>query len=54
MKFNNILELVGNTPLIQLHNILDNNNFNLFAKLEGRNPAGSVKDRAALQMILDA
>ena len=54
MKFNNILELVGNTPLIQLHNILDNNNFNLFAKLEGRNPAGSVKDRVALQMILDA
>ena len=54
MKFNNILELVGNTPLIQLHNILDNDNFNLFAKLEGRNPAGSVKDRVALQMILDA
>lgn len=54
MKFNNILDLVGNTPLIQLHNILDNNNFNLFAKLEGRNPAGSVKDRVALQMILDA
>ncbi len=43
-------QLVGNTPLLRLNNI----NPNILAKLECLNPAGSVKDRAALEMIEDA
>lgn len=57
MKINHsFLELVGQTPIIQLHNIQEHNQLqaNLFAKLEYYNPAGSIKDRVAKQMILDA
>lgn len=46
-----ILELVGNTPLVPLENINTNKNIQILAKLEGNNPGGSVKDRAALGMI---
>jgi len=49
-----ILELVGNTPLVPLENINTNKNIQIFAKLEGNNPGGSVKDRAALGMIKGA
>jgi len=49
----NILELVGNTPVIELKNILNVNEVSLFAKVEYLNPSGSVKDRAAKAMILD-
>ena len=46
-------ELVGNTPLCELRRIRpDNPDVRLFVKLEGNNPAGSVKDRPALSMIL--
>jgi len=49
----NILELVGNTPVIELKNIFNNvNGVSLFAKAEYFNPSGSVKDRAAKAMIL--
>lgn len=44
-------ELIGNTPLIELRRIPENPNVTLFCKLEGQNPGGSVKDRAALGMI---
>jgi cysteine synthase len=54
MKYTNLLQTIGNTPLIKLDRILDNKNINLFAKLEGQNPGGSVKDRAALYMIEQA
>ena len=49
-------ELVGNTPLIELTNIEKSFNLcaHLYAKVESFNPAGSVKDRVALSMILDA
>jgi 2,3-diaminopropionate biosynthesis protein SbnA len=46
-----ILSVVGNTPLIRLDRALDDCNFNLFAKLEGLNPGGSMKDRPALGII---
>lgn len=49
-----ILELVGNTPMVQLKNIYNNNNVTIFCKLEGNNPGGSVKDRAAYGMIKGA
>ena len=47
-------ELIGNTPLVQLENIPLSKNVKIFCKLEGQNPGGSVKDRAALGMISGA
>lgn len=44
-------KLIGNTPLIELEQIPVNNNVTIYCKLEGQNPGGSVKDRAALGMI---
>jgi cysteine synthase B len=44
-------ELIGNTPLIELEQIPVNKNVKIYCKLEGQNPGGSVKDRAALGMI---
>lgn len=49
-----ILDLVGNTPLVQLKRIPTNKNVTIYAKLEGNNPGGSVKDRAAYGMIKGA
>jgi S-sulfo-L-cysteine synthase (O-acetyl-L-serine-dependent) len=49
-----ILELVGNTPLVELNRINPNPNVKIFGKLEGNNPGGSVKDRAAKHMIEQA
>jgi cysteine synthase B len=48
---NNILDLIGNTPLIQSKVLNTNTKVNLYFKLEGQNPGGSVKDRPALNMI---
>ncbi|HOT88868.1 MAG TPA: cysteine synthase family protein [Bacteroidales bacterium] len=50
----NLLETIGNTPIIQLNNIIKSTQVKLFAKLEGQNPGGSIKDRAALYMIEQA
>jgi cysteine synthase B len=47
-------ELIGNTPLVELQRIPTNKNVKIFGKLEGNNPGGSVKDRAALGMITAA
>jgi cysteine synthase B len=47
-------ELIGNTPLIKLESIPVNKNVTIYCKLEGQNPGGSVKDRAALGMIAGA
>lgn len=44
-------DLVGNTPIVELKNIPTNKNVRIYCKLEGQNPGGSVKDRAALGMI---
>ncbi|MFK7776338.1 MAG: cysteine synthase CysM [Saprospiraceae bacterium] len=46
-----ILDLIGNTPLVESKVLNQNPNVKLFFKLEGHNPGGSVKDRAALNMI---
>src|SRR6187431_2138357 len=47
-------ELIGNTPLVELQHIPVNKNVTLLGKLEGDNPGGSVKDRAAYGMIKGA
>lgn len=44
-------ELIGNTPIIKLERIPENPDVTIYCKLEGQNPGGSVKDRAALGMI---
>jgi cysteine synthase B len=49
-----ILDLVGNTPLVELQKLSPNPAVKIFAKLEGNNPGGSVKDRPALNMIRSA
>ena len=49
-----ILDLVGNTPLVKANRLIDNPNVELYFKLEGQNPGGSVKDRAAYNMIKSA
>lgn len=49
-----ILDLVGNTPLAELRRIPVNKNVTIYGKLEGNNPGGSVKDRAAYGMIKGA
>jgi len=49
-----ILDTVGNTPLVELQNLNTNKKVKIFAKLEGNNPGGSVKDRPALNMIKSA
>ena len=50
----NLLDLVGNTPLVELNHLHDNPKVKIFGKLEGDNPGGSVKDRAAKSMIQGA
>lgn len=50
----NLIDLVGNTPMAELRKINPNPNVRIYAKLEGNNPGGSVKDRAALNMIRSA
>ncbi len=49
-----ILDQIGNTPLVELNNITKNKNVKIYAKLEGQNPGGSVKDRTAYGMIKGA
>lgn len=49
-----IESLIGNTPLVELQNLNPNPNVRVFCKLEGNNPGGSVKDRAAYEMISQA
>jgi len=46
-----ILSTIGNTPLVELKNLAQDSKVRIFAKLEGNNPGGSVKDRPALYMI---
>ncbi|RYE16448.1 MAG: pyridoxal-phosphate dependent enzyme, partial [Sphingobacteriales bacterium] len=49
-----IIDLIGNTPMVEIKKLNPNPNVRLFAKLEGNNPGGSVKDRASLNMIRSA
>ncbi len=52
-KFN-IQNLIGNTPLVEITQLNPNKNIKIYCKLEGQNPGGSVKDRAAYGMITGA
>src|SRR6266513_1243454 len=52
--YRTIEDTVGNTPLVRLQRLPGETNNVLLAKLEGNNPAGSVKDRPALSMVLEA
>ena len=54
MIYNNILQTIGHTPLIKINHLNPNPNLNMYAKLEGFNPTGSIKDRIALRMIQQA
>lgn len=49
-----ILDTVGNTPMVEIQNMNPNAGVKIYAKLEGNNPGGSVKDRPALNMIRSA
>ena len=49
-----ILDLIGNTPVVDVSKLSPNPNVKIFAKLENQNPAGSVKDRIAKSMVLQA
>ena len=54
MRFDNILQAIGRTPLIRLNRLNPNPNVSIYAKFEGSNPTGSIKDRIALRMIEQA
>lgn len=54
MEPKKLIELIGNTPLVITRNLVQNPNVKLLLKLEGNNPGGSVKDRAAYNMIASA
>ncbi|MDA8309829.1 MAG: cysteine synthase family protein [Actinomycetota bacterium] len=49
-----VLDLIGDTPLVEVTELSPNSTARLFVKLEGQNPGGSVKDRVALAMVEDA
>jgi cysteine synthase B len=54
MVYENILQKIGNTPLIRINELNPNKKVAIYAKIEGDNPTGSIKDRIALEMILQA
>ncbi|MGY0040879.1 pyridoxal-phosphate dependent enzyme [Pedobacter sp. NJ-S-72] len=54
MWYNNILETIGNTPLVRLNNVTKEIQATVLAKVETTNPGNSIKDRMALKMIEDA
>ena len=52
--YNDILSTIGNTPLVKIQRIFKKENVDIYAKIEGTNPTGSIKDRIALKMIEQA
>ena len=54
MRYDSLLASVGNTPLVGLPRLSPTPDVRLWAKLEDRNPTGSIKDRPALKMIEEA
>ncbi|GER81812.1 MAG: cysteine synthase [Thermogemmatispora sp.] len=54
MRYSSILETIGNTPLVELKSFSPRPGVQIFAKLEGVNPSGSIKDRIAKRMIEEA
>ncbi len=54
MKLDNILQAIGNTPLVKVNRVAQHLKCNVWAKCEFMNPGGSVKDRIGYQMVMDA
>jgi len=54
MYHNNVLELIGDTPLLKLNKVIGNTQATVLAKIEARNPGNSIKDRIGIKMIEDA
>lgn len=54
MIYQNALEFIGRTPMVKINFLSDKKKINIYAKLEGFNPGGSIKDRIALKMIEQA
>ncbi|MBX7070689.1 MAG: cysteine synthase family protein [Microthrixaceae bacterium] len=52
--YSSVLDMIGNTPMVDVTRLSPNPNVRILAKMEGQNPGGSVKDRIARQMILEA
>ncbi len=53
-RYDSVLDMIGDTPMIDVSMLSPNPSVTLLAKMEGQNPAGSVKDRIALNMVLEA
>lgn len=51
MRYNNVLDTIGNTPLVRIQKIWQHPSIQIWAKLEGQNPMGSVKERPALYIV---
>ena len=51
MNYQNILQTIGDTPLVKINKLNPNTNVTILAKIEGDNPGGSIKDRIAVKMI---
>lgn len=54
MKVDSILDLIGNTPVVNISSISPNRKVKIYLKLDGQNPGGSIKDRAAISMVAAA
>src|SRR5580765_1575167 len=54
MRYDSLLDSVGGTPLVGLPTLSPSDDVRLWAKLEDQNPTGSIKDRPALRMLLEA
>jgi len=54
MIYENILQTIGDTPLVKINRLNSNKDVNIYAKIEGNNPTGSIKDRIARRMIEQA
>ena len=54
MPQKSLLDLIGDTPLVELSHLSPKPGVHIFAKLEGQNPSGSIKDRIALAMVEEA
>ncbi len=52
--YGNILDTIGNTPIVRINKLWSNKNVEIYAKIEGTNPTGSIKDRIALKMVEQA
>ena len=52
--YTSVLDMIGNTPMVDVSVLSPNPNVRILGKMEGQNPAGSVKDRIALSMVQEA